>query len=379
MREAPPVSAFESIIVYRAAHAYCSHPCVTKLANGEWLIVFCQGIQRQPPVLHPPNDPQSVNLLCRSRDQGRTWEAPRVVPNYDWSGVETPGITQIANGDVLLNQWRFLWYPLELGKTLWSKRQRQCFIVDPETQRWRPARAEQDWDRHPYPYARADGGAYVHISTDDGHTWGETVPIDIAPYQGAFSPKGAIELGNGDLLLALGSHEHDPLAASCVVRSPDKGRSWQTPVEAARVAGLTFSEPSVAATQSGKLLLMSREDVTGYVYQSESVDGGFTWSPPRRLGFWGYPTHCIRLMDGRMLIVYGRRKEPFGIRAAVSEDEGQSWRGEIIIQGDMVDGNRGLNLGYPSVIEYAPGRVFTAFYGEDPAGVTCIQGAYFTV
>jgi hypothetical protein len=302
-----------------------------------------------------------------------------VVPNYDWYGVETPGIAQISNGDVLLNQWRFFWYPLELARKLWTTGQRQCFIFDSATRRWRPAQHEKDWEQHPFPYARADGGAYVHISHDNGYTWGLTVPVDIAPYQGAFSPKGAIELSSGDIILALGSHDHDPLAASFIVRSTDKGRSWQKPIEAARVPGRVFSEPSVVATRSGKLLLMSREETTGYIYQSESLDGGNTWLPARQLPLWGYPTHAIRLMDGRLLIIYGRRKAPFGIRAAVSEDEGQSWGEEIIIRDDLPDTDWGFNLGYPSVIEYAPGKLFTAYYGEDTDGVTCIQGTYFTL
>jgi len=370
---------FESIIIFKAAHTYCSHPCITKLANGDWLVAFCQSTQRRPPVIHPPNDPQFINLLCRSRDQGKTWKQPRVVPNYDWYGVETPGIAQISNGDVLLNQWRFLWYPLELAKKLWSTRGQQCFFYDPDTYHWRPARTEEDWEHHPYPYVRADGGAYVHISTDNGYTWDLSVPMDIAPYQGAFSPKGAIELGNGDLILALGSQKHDPLAASFVFRSTDSGRSWQKPVEAARIPGLIFSEPSVVAAQNDKLLLMSREEVTGYVHQSESPDGGAKWLPPKQLPFWGYPTHCIRLMDRRLLIVYGRRKPLYGIRAALSEDEGQSWGEEIVICDNLHDSHQGLNLGYSSAIEYAPGKLFTAYYAEDTDGVTCIQGTYFTL
>jgi hypothetical protein len=253
-------------LIYKAPHTYNSHPCITKLANGDWLVAFSHSTQRQPPFIHPPNDPQFINLICRSRDQGRTWEPPHVAPSCDWYGVETPGITQISNGDVLLNQWRFLWQPVEAAKRLWAAKGQRWFVVNPKTSRWQAAESESDWERHPLPYARADGGAFVHISTGNGHTWDLTMPIDIAPYQGAFSPKGAIELSNGDLVLALGSHEHDPLAASFIVRSTDKGRSWQKPVEAARVPGLIFSEPSVVETRSGKLLLMSRDEITGYIY-----------------------------------------------------------------------------------------------------------------
>ncbi len=368
---------FEHTIIYKAPHTYSSHPCITKLANGDWLVVFCQSVQREPPILHPPNDPLFINLVCRSRDHGETWEQPRVAPNYDWYGVETPGITQISSGEVLLNQWRFLWQPVESAKHLWASKAQRWFVVDPDSFRWRRAESEADWQYHSLPYARADGGAYVHISSDNGYTWDLTVPVDIAPYQGAFSPKGATELSNGDIILALGSPEHDPLATSFIVRSPDKGRSWQKPTEVARVSGLIFSEPSVIATKSDRLLVMSREEVTGYIYQSESLDGGYTWSPAKQLPYWGYPAHCIRLMDGRILIVYGRRKLPYGIRATVSEDEGRSWGDEIIIRDGLADSNRGLNLGYPSVIEYAPGMLFTAYYAEDAGGVVSIQGTYF--
>ena len=120
---------------------------------------------------------------------------------------------------------------------------------------------------------------------------------------------------------------------------------------------------------------MSRDDVTGYTFQNDSIDGGMTWSEPRQMPYWGHPAHCIALSDGRVAVVYGRRREPFGIRAAISESEGETWGDEIIVRDDFPNGN----LGYPSLIEYAPGKLFSAYYGEDAEGVTCIQGTYFSV
>jgi hypothetical protein len=367
-----------TIVVHRGLHRYCSHPCITQLAGGEWIVAFCESIQRERDFLHPPSDPRFVNLLCRSHDQGQTWEAPGVVPGYEWYGVETPGIARISNGDLLLNQWRFLWYPVEEAKKRW-KAGDEIYVCgpvsDPHAHRWRPARSEDDWEQHPFPYARADGGAWVHISTDGGSTWDVTVPIDIAPYRGAFSPRGAIELAGGDLLLALGSQDHDPLAATLVVRSADGGRSWGPPVEVARASARLFSEPSVVETKSGSLLVFSREEVTGHLHQSESRDCGRTWGEPRRLPFPGYPTHAIRLGDGRLFIIYGRRTKPFGIRAAVSEDDGKTWGPELVVRDDLPS----ANLGYPSVIEYAPRKLFAVYYGEDGDGVTFIQGPYLAV
>ena len=36
--------------------------------------------------------------------------------------------------------------------------------------------------------------------------------------------------------------------------------------------------------------------------QSESSDGGKSWSIPRPIGVWGLPSHLLRLRDGRLLI-----------------------------------------------------------------------------
>ena len=364
-------------IVYREPGRYSSHPCITRSSNGDWLVAFSSGPARTP-VRHPPDEPEFVNLLVRSVDQGRSWSTPVQVPGEEWHGVETPGLAEISGGDLLLNQWRFRWFPTEEGKVLNNGGFEQCYWFDPSRKRWLPMRNGQKIDRHPLPYLRADDGAFVHVSGDGGVTWPHSVQVDIAPYLGAFSPKGAIELKDGVLVLALGSQDHDPLAASFIVRSDDRGRSWGKPIEAARASGLVFSEPSVAITSSARLLLFSREESSGFLYQSDSADGGFTWSEPRRLPLWGYPAHCIPLADGRILLVYGRRRPPYGIRASVSGDDGTTWGEELVIRDDLSGSYNGLNMGYPSVIEYEPGKLFTVYYGEHQ-GSTCIQGSRFEV
>ena len=361
-----------TIIIYKAQHAYSSHACITRLPDGDWLVAFTQSLQRIP-YQHPPGDPQFLDFITRSQDLGESWDAPRVAPGYDWHGVEVPGISALSSGEVLLNQWRFLWYPLERAQALAASGEQEIFVRT--EQGWRQPRSAADWERHPHPYARADGGAWVHVSSDGGRTWEHTTEVAIAPYRGAFSPKGALELANGDLLLALGSHDHCPLKACFYVRSRDRGRSWDPPVEVARQEGLILCEPSAAQTASGTILVASREEAGGHIHLSTSRDGGATWEPPRELPVWGFPCHCVGLGDGRAVIVYGRRRAPFGIRAIVSADDGATWSDEIVIRGDLPNGN----LGYPAVIEYAPGKLFTAYYGEDRDGVTCIQGTWFEV
>jgi sialidase-1 len=371
-------SELETVVVRRAPHRYSAHPSIAALADGDWLVAFCETVQASP-FLHPPSDPRYLNMIVRSSDRGRTWDEPRVVPGYDWYGVETPGLAQLSTGEVLLNQWRFLWYPLELGRRLWAQGKLEAFVCgplrDPSRHGWFAARDDMDWERHPFPYVRADGGAYVHRSEDNGRTWVASISVDIGGYRGAFSPKGVVELLDGDLLLVLGSHDYDPAAATFVVRSKDRGASWEAPVEVARHADCVYSEPAAVALHDGTVLVFSREENRGYIHLSRSHDGGRSWSSALPLPYWGYPAHAVALADGRLLVIYGRRRVPFGIRAATSEDGGRTWAGEIVIRDDL----RTDNLGYPSAIEYQPGRLFTVYYGEDSAGTTCIQGTYFTV
>lgn len=364
--------------IHRDANSYSSHPCITLLDDGSWLVAFSSSPRRHP-VRHPPDYPLFWNMVTTSHDRGRSWSPPEVVPGFDWLGVETPGISQTSTGEVLLNQWRFRWYPLQLAREMQQNQKIECFVYEQRRRKWRPVVSEADWADHPFSYVRADEGAYVHISDDGGRSYQATVPVDISPYRGGFSPKGAVELSNGDLLLALGSHDHDPQAASFVVRSTDKGRTWGKSVEATRKTQRVFCEPSLCETRSGKLLLMSREEISGFIYQSESHDGGYTWGDARQLPVWGYPSHCISLHDGRLIMVYGYRKPPFGIRARLSDDEGLTWGEEIAIRDDLSGAHDGWNLGYPSVIEYEPGRLYVAYYGEDGKGVTCVQGSHLDV
>lgn len=357
---------------------YRSHPSIARSDAGEWLLVFSHSGDPDGDWIHPPYDPRFVNLLTRSSDEGESWSAPIAVPDESWTGVECSGLSALRDGTILLNQFRFDWRLVEEARQLWGEGSLQPLILDPTNNRWRRPLTEVDWGHHPLPYARADHGSYVHRSGDGGHTW-QTTRLDIEPYQGAFSPRGATELSDGELVLAIGSHEHDPLAATAVVRSTDRGRTWTRPIEVACVPGLVFSEPTVVSADPDRLLVFSREETTGSVYQSESDDRGRNWLPPTRLPMRGYPTHATRLHDGRIIIVYGVRRRPFGIKASLTEDGGRSWTEELTIQHDLTDTRDGLNLGYPSLIEYSPGDLFIAYYAEDRSGTVGIQGIHVSI
>src|SRR5262249_36953511 len=106
--------AVDHQLIHGDPHAYSAHPHLVATA-GDGLLVFTQS-RRRAGVLHPPQDPLFSNMLVRSSDEGRSWSSPTIVPDFGSQGVECAGLTQLASGAVLLNQWRFHWHTLAFAE-----------------------------------------------------------------------------------------------------------------------------------------------------------------------------------------------------------------------------------------------------------------------
>jgi BNR repeat-like domain len=343
---------------------YSSHPHCVRVGEAELLVVFNQSIRREV-VHHPPTDPLVRNYTTRSLDGGQTWSAPRVAPDYCWSGVECAGLTALAGSEVLLNQWRFQWYPLEEGA-------HGGIPADA-----RPGAEISGYagmaSGRPMPWARADGGAYVHRSADGGRTWAEPVCLKTEPYSGGYGIRGAIELPDGELLLPL----NDVPAHQVVfgVRSPDAGRSWGPATLISEAAGKRFDEPALVMLADGSVLAMLREATTDHLHQCRSVDG-VSWSRPEDSGITGCPPHLLMLGDGRLLCTYGYRYFPFEIRCVMSDDGGLTWNQPPIV---VRSGLGSMDLGYPSSVELEPGKILAIYYGQLLDGTTAIMSTEFVL
>ena len=92
--------------------------------------------------------------------------------------------------------------------------------------------------------------------------------------------------------------------------------------------------------------------------QSESIDGGKSWSVPHSISVWGFPSHLLHLKDGRLLMTYGHRRPPIGNQARLSHDGGSSWSAPLTISADGINSY----LGYPSTIECEDGSLVTVWY-----------------
>jgi Neuraminidase (sialidase) len=152
-------------------------------------------------------------------------------------------------------------------------------------------------------------------------------------------------------------------AAECayVLTSPDGGRTWGKPV----LIAPRFNETVLADLRDGRLVAALRsEGSESYVAISFSPDKGGTWTEPRRVTEADeHPADLLVLADGRLLLTYGERNRPYGVRALVSADEGVTWERDkgFILAWDA----RNRDCGYPSSVQLEDGRIVTVYYQVD--------------
>jgi hypothetical protein len=195
-------------------------------------------------------------------------------------------------------------------------------------------------------------------SEDGGATWSERYRSVVN------SPHGPIQLSDGRLLYpgkVLWQGETKKIG---VAESFDDGRNWHWLSEITPREGDTsdnYHELHGVKTKSGKLVIQIRNHNAknkGETLQTESTDGGKTWSSPHSIGVWGLPSFLTRLNDDRLLMSYGHRRPPYGNQARLSSDEGVTWSEPMIISGDGAGGD----LGYPSTVQLKDGSLLTIWY-----------------
>ena len=360
----------ETVTIHKDPFAYISHPTITVLPSGDWLTAFNHS-RRRDPAMHPPGDPLYRTLTSRSTDRGTTWETPVFAPDFDWYGTECPGLATTRKGTVLLSQFRFGWYPLPLAKQ--RRREGEYISINLPGKGWTEDFGDDDWEQSLTTWARAYHGLYLHRSTDGGNVYRDTVRLECAPYRDGYTRTGVRLLSDGRLAYPVTEHHPPHNTHTYLFFSEDDGLSWTSPVMICRDDDLKFGEPDIAEIGPGELFCILRESkISGHLYGCRSTDGGASWSPPVKTGIFGHPGQLTALSDGRLLCTYGRRITPFGILMSLSEDGGRTWGNEFIVRDDLPNGD----LGYPTTIEYAEGKLFCVYYGQAVDGVTYVMGTY---
>jgi hypothetical protein len=203
---------------------------------------------------------------------------------------------------------------------------------------------------------KGDPNIYISRSADGGETWSRGTPIDSGGSEitrAGGSPFGKmVTLEDGTMLLAFYSS-----GGVWLLKSGDNGKTWTDPVRIAEGMG----ECALCDLGGGRLMAVMR---SGTLLQSDSTDGGLSWSSPRRItGEKEYPGDVLRLKDGRLLLTYGRRLPPYGVQGMISDDGGKTWDRDrrLLLVGD----SRASDCGYPSSIQREDGLIVTVYYAWD--------------
>ncbi len=187
------------------------------------------------------------------------------------------------------------------------------------------------------------------------------------------------------------------------VFSDDDGRNWGSPRPTINDPDerLAYYDQRMVELGDGRLLTIAWvhdvvSDVTLTARAGFSSDRGRTWSDPFDTGLRGGPINPLVLSDGRVLAVFARRTPPNGIRAALSEDGGATWRvdDEFVIWDETsrrvlgtsaADQPRGADdpslwgtmwgwtFGTPTAVQAPDGSVLVTFFAAGFDGVTAIR------
>ena len=330
---------------------YLGWPTVARTKQGELLVAYSG--DRDSHVC-----PWGKTHLVRSSDQGRTWSRPETVTSTPLDDRDA-GIIQTRTGALLVSWFTSLEFAEPAPSPGWA-RYAAAIRYARHSEKITPDVREK-WL-----------GNWVRRSEDGGKKWQEPVrTVSTAPH-------GPIQLRDGRLLY-VGNDRSADEAAVTIEESTDDGRSWA--VIAAMPAGVSgrggMFEPHVVELTSGTLLAMFRcepeDPAQSFLTQSESHDGGRTWSPFHRTPIWGFPPHLVELRNGWVLVVYGHRRVPFGVRACLSRDEGRTW--DIDDEIALTPAAPGPDLGYPSSVQLEDGSILTVYYQAEEAGSpTCLMG-----
>jgi Neuraminidase (sialidase) len=148
-----------------------------------------------------------------------------------------------------------------------------------------------------------------------------------------------------------------------LVRTSDGGRTWSAPIPIAA----EYGEPSILALPDGALLAALRSTRRGIIAVTRSEDGGHTWTEPRQVTTpVQIPGDLLYLADGRVLLTYGRRIAPFGVRGILSQDGGRTWNTDRRVT--LVADATSRDCGYPSSVQLADGSIVTAYYAAESRG-----------
>lgn len=338
---APAAAAPTHVVLARAAGRYGGWPA----NHGIWawgdeiLVGFSWGHMRSGGAEsgHPIDRQQpEEHMLARSLDGGRTWKYEKA---RDLTPPPTPG--NIAG------------VPTEKGG---KEAVSLTTPIDFTAPGFALTARMSDIDVGP---------SWFFYTTDKGHSWSGPYTLPDFGQKGIAARTDYLVDGPHELTMFLTAAKSNGREGRVIcVRTKDGGRTWN-------VVGMVGPEPdgndfaimpsSVRLAPSSILTLVRHRQ---WIESYRSDDNGAAWTHVVRAvpdTGRGNPPSLVKLGDGRLVVTFGYRAAPFGIRARISRDQGRSWSDDIVLRADAVD----WDLGYTRSVQRADGKIVTVYYYND--------------
>lgn len=327
----------EQVVVYHEPGRFGGWPANHGIWNwgNEIVVGFELGYFKDNPTGHDIDySKPAEHVLARSKDGGKTWTLERP------EGLRPPPGTRVANVPTAL-----------AGKE--------------------PVDCEGGIDFTNPDFAITfrmtsihDGISRFHYSLDRARTWQGPCKLPNFGQPGTAARTDYVINGKHDMTAMLTVAKSNRREGRVIsVRTRDGGKSWN-------MVSFVGPEPEDFAimpstVRVGPTDLVSAIRRRRWIDIFRSTDNGESWAFVNQavLDIGGNPPSMVRLDDGRLVITYGYRISPFGIRARISSDNGRSWGEEIILRKD----GGGTDLGYPRTVKRPDGMLVTTYYFNDAA------------
>ena len=162
-------------------------------------------------------------------------------------------------------------------------------------------------------------------------------------------------LENGKILLPLYS---DGFNFGLIAISEDDGETWSNSLP---IIGRGLNQPSLVVRNDGSIDAYLRDDgdAPGRIMMSHSDDEGYSWTYAQKseIPNPGTSVEVIELKSGNWLLIYNDVDDGrYSIAAAISDDEGKSWKWKR-----NLDNIEGASFSYPSVIQAKDGKIHVTY------------------
>jgi predicted neuraminidase len=352
-----PFCTIEPVFAAEDKHNHAS--CLVELPGGDLLVTWYRGTgERQA---------DDVEIYAARRHAG----APTWGPRFLWT--DTPGYPDCNPATFVDPEGGlWLWWPVILDHRWEGALLKFAFTRDaPDA--GKPIHFDREGVTHVTPVG-FDAAAQTALQS----LGGQILRLDESLFQeiekrskdelyqrlGWMPRVHAVALPSGRWLLPLYS---DTFSCSIVLRSDDRGQTWQT---GAPMIGFGNIQPSLVRRNDGTIVAFMRDNGPfRRIRTAESKDEGATWGPVSStdLPNPGAGIEAIRLASGAWLMVFndttaGRHS----LALSLSDDEGRTWP---VTRHLAYDPNRKERFHYPSLIQAADGSIHVSYtHGDQPNG-----------